>query len=275
MSDCQVYRREIVEDFDGELSRGARAHAGSCRVCADELRGRESLRALVRDLGKVEAPADFEFRLRARMAASKASGTRGPLRGFRLVYAFAPVAAAACFLVVSTALYLRQASQTVPAESPSVAVAEAPRRAAAEETSATAAVDEAKGSERPGVKVVDVASNRMTPGARDAGQKRRAAPRQPREVGEVAARPDGRDGRPAATQRNTAEFSLTQAPVITGRGVTIALKTPSEPMRMILRDERGAGRVVPMRAVSFGSQELITRENVSRQTTAAENEGVW
>jgi hypothetical protein len=53
------------------------------------------------------------------------------------------------------------------------------------------------------------------------------------------------------------------------------LKTPSEPMRMVLRDERGAGRVVPMRAVSFGAQELIARENVSRQASVAENEGVW
>lgn len=261
MSDCKVYRREIVEGFDGEMSRGARAHAGSCRACADELRGRESLRALVRDLGKVEAPSDFEYRLRARMAASKASGTRGPLRGFRFVYAFAPVAAAACFLIVSTALYLRQATRTSPAESPS-AVAESSHNATTQETVAAPAAGEVKETERTGASVVDVASKSVTRPERPAIQRRRPAPRQSREVA-------------TGTQRNTNVFSLTQAPVITGRGVTIALKTTSEPMRMILRDERGAGRVVPMRAVSFGSQALIARENVSRQATAAENEGVW
>jgi hypothetical protein len=57
--------------------------------------------------------------------------------------------------------------------------------------------------------------------------------------------------------------------------VPFTLKTTAEPMRMILRDERGVGHVVPMRAVSFGAQELIARESVSRQASAAENEGVW
>jgi hypothetical protein len=269
MSDCKVYRREIVEGFDGEMSRGALAHAGSCRACADELRGRESLRALVRGLGKVEAPSDFEFRLRARMAASGATGRRAPLRGLRLVYAFAPVAAAACFLVVSTALYLRQASRPSPAESPSVSVAESSRNATAGQTAATPTVGEVRETERTDVDVVDVASNPTASWERPAIHRRRGAARQSRDM---AAR---LDGRAAGSQQNTSVFSLTQAPVITGRGVTIALKTTAEPMRMIIRDEGGAGRVVPMRAVSFGSQEFIARGNVSRQLTAAENEGVW
>jgi hypothetical protein len=258
----------MAEGFDGEMSRGARSHAESCRACGDELRGRERLRALVRDLGKVEAPSDFEFRLRARMAASGAAGRRGPLGGFRLVYAFAPVAAAACFLVVSTALYLRQASRPGPSEAPSVAVADSARKATTEKNAATLNVGEVKESKRTGVEVVDVAKS-VTPPARPVVQRRRAAPRPSTEV---AAR---HDARAAGLQRNTADFSVTQAPVITGRGVTIALRTPSEPMRMILLDERGAGRVVPMRAVSFGSQELIARVGVSRQASAAENEGVW
>ena len=269
MSDCKVYRREIVEGFDGEMSRGARAHAGSCRACADELRGRESLRALVRDLGKVEAPSDFEFRLRARMTASGVKGRRAPLRGLRLIYAFAPVAAAACFLVVSTALYLRQASRTSPAESTSVNVAESARNTTAGQAAAPPAIGEVKETERMGTEIVDVASKSVTPEGQQAIQRRRAAARQSREV---AAR---LNVRAAMSQRNTADFSVTQAPVITGRGMTITLKTTAEPMRMILRDERGAGRIVPMRTVSFGSQQFMARESMSRQATVAENEGVW
>jgi hypothetical protein len=269
MSDCKVYRREIVEGFDGEMSRGAHAHAEVCRACGDELRGRESLRALVGGLAKVEAPSDFEFRLRARMAGSGAAGRRGPLKGLRLVYAFAPVAAAACFLVISTALYLGQASRTGAGESSSVAVAESARNATAGQTAAAPAVGDVKESGRTNVGAVSVAPASVTPPSRPAAQRQRAASRQSREVAAKL------DGRAAAPQRNTADFSVTQAPVITGRGVTIALKTTTEPMRMILRDERGAGRVVPMRAVSFGAQELIARESVSRQATAAENEGVW
>lgn len=265
MSDCKVYRREIVEGFDGEMSRGARAHAGSCPACADELRERVSLRALVGGLGKVEAPPDFEYRLRARMAAADTKGRRAPLRGLRLVYAFAPVAAAACFLVVSTALYLRQASQPSPAESPSVSVAESLQNATSGQTVAAPAVGEVNKTEQTGAGVVEIAKS-VTPSVI---QRRRAGARPSREV---AAR---LDVRAAVTQRNTSLFSSTQAPVITGRGVTIALKTTAEPMRMILRDERGAGRVVPMRAVSFGSQEFIARDSVRRQLTVAEKEGVW
>jgi hypothetical protein len=268
MSDCKVYRREIVEGFDGEMSRGARAHAEGCRACADELRGRESLRSLVRGLGKVEAPSDFEFRLRARIAASGATGRRAPLRGLRLVYAFAPVAAAACFLVVSTALYLRQASRPSPAESPSVAVAE-PARNAADGQTVLKPADKIDEAVQTGVVAVNIESGTATPPARPLVHRQRVASRQTREVAAKL------EGRPAMPQRNTADFSVTQAPVITGRGVTIALRMTAEPMRMILRDERGAGRVVPMRAVSFGSQELIARDSVSRQLTAAENEGVW
>jgi hypothetical protein len=265
MSDCKVYRHEIVEIFDGEaMSRGARAHAESCPACGDELRGRESLRALVRGLGKVEAPSDFEYRLRARMAAAGTPGRRVPLRGLRLIYAFAPVAAAACFLVVSTALYLRQASRPSPAEPPATASA-APARNAAAGTDVVKTVENLKGAE--GLSS-EVASNPTQVPARPVAHRVRAASRPSREV---AAKAEER----AVAQQNTSIFSFSPAPVITGHGVTIALKTPAEPMRMILRDERGAGRVVPMRAVSFGSQELLARENVSRQATAADSEGVW
>ncbi|HEX8353505.1 MAG TPA: hypothetical protein VF611_11435, partial [Pyrinomonadaceae bacterium] len=235
----------------------------------DELRGRESLRALVRGLGKVEAPVDFDYRLRARMASRRVDGRRGPLRGLRLVYAFAPVAAAACFLIVSTALYLRQASRPTPAQAPAAVAASGPaRNAPAEQPAAIPAGGAVEGSRKTSVAPAEVASLSATRPARPVVHRARAASRPP---GEVAARLDGGAG----VQRNTTIASLSSARVITGRGVPFALKTPAEPMRMILRDERGAGRVVPMRAVSFGSQELIAGEGVSRQATAAENEGVW
>src|SRR5689334_10091972 len=112
MSDCKAYRREIEEAAEGgSASAGLRAHAARCRACAEELRERESVRALVGGLGRVGAPADFEFRLRARMAAAKAEGRGGRFGGARWLYGFAPVAVAACFVVVSATLYFRQAAR--------------------------------------------------------------------------------------------------------------------------------------------------------------------
>ncbi len=265
MSDCKAYRHEIAEAFDGgALSRGASAHAASCRACGEDLRGREALRALVRGLGKVEAPSDFEYRLRARITSGGDGGRRAPLRGLRLVYAFAPVAAAACFLVVSTALYLRQAAKTTPAEAPS-AIASAPpsRNADAARASttngATAEVRELKQTgERP-LEVATAPTMALTVlRVRPAVHRRRAASQPSREVADESQRGE--------------TFSLTAARVINRSGMAIALKTP---LRVVLREESGAGRVVPMRAVSFGSQELLARESVSRQASVAENEGVW
>lgn len=263
MSDCKAYRHEIAEAFDGgALSRGASAHAASCRACGEELRGREALRALVRGLGKVEAPADFEYRLRARIAGGGVGGRRAPLRGLRLIYAFAPVAAAACFLVVSTALYLRQAAKTTPSEAPSAIVSAPPSRnadaqRAAATTSATGEV-EVKELQQTGERPLIAASAPTAFQMRSAVHRRRAAPQSGREV---------EDG----SQRSET-LSVTSARVFNGSGMSIALNTP---LRVVLRDESGAGRVVPMRAVSFGSQELLARESVSRQVIAADNEGVW
>ncbi|HEX8284386.1 MAG TPA: hypothetical protein VF588_13565 [Pyrinomonadaceae bacterium] len=263
MADCKEYRHEIIEAFDGALSPVARAHADACRACGDELRGRESLRALVRGLGKVEAPADFEYRLRARMASNGNGGRRLPLRGLRLVYAFAPVAAAACFLVVASALYLRQAATTTPAEALVARVSQPERNAGAERAAATPAVGAAAESKQTGGRAVEVAPAPAVFKARRAVHRPRAASLQSRDVAEISAERGG---------QRSETLSLTAARVITGGGMTIPLQTP---LRVVLRDERGAGRVVPMRAVSFGSQEMVARESVSRQASAAENEGVW
>ncbi|HEX8119233.1 MAG TPA: hypothetical protein VF521_18285, partial [Pyrinomonadaceae bacterium] len=124
MSECKAYRREIEEAAEGGLSSASlRAHVSTCRACAEAQRERASVRALVGGLGRVEAPADFEFRLRARMAAAKAERDRGGFGG-RWLYGFAPVAVAACFVIVSATLYFRQATR--PASNGTPAVASAP-----------------------------------------------------------------------------------------------------------------------------------------------------
>ena len=269
MSDCKAFRQELGGAWDvGVLSRAARAHVESCRACGDELRGRESLLTLVGGLGKVEAPADFDYRLRARMAASKAPGGRVPLRGLRLIYAFAPVAAAACFLVITTTLYLRQASRTGQAERPTErALVAAPTSEAAQAPPA-ATSKRSEGSQNQSLSVARDVPKPKIFAARTTLRARHDGARPPREV---AARSEVRE----APSRITRDASFGSAPVLTGRGVTVKLKAPPEPLRMILRDESGAGRVVPMRAVSFGSQELIARDRTLRQPAADEDEGVW
>jgi hypothetical protein len=44
---------------------------------------------------------------------------------------------------------------------------------------------------------------------------------------------------------------------------------------VILRDESGAERVVPMRSVSFGSQDFVSRGAAPKSSVVTEVGGVW
>ncbi|HEX8146184.1 MAG TPA: hypothetical protein VF591_03190 [Pyrinomonadaceae bacterium] len=265
MSECKAYRREIDEAADGRpVSASARAHAALCRACGDGLRERERLRALVGGLGKVEAPADFEFRLRARMAASKIDGGHGRFSGARWLYGFAPVAVAACFVVVSATLYFRQAARTSPAAAPAVAAAPPrniePARVPSDGKEQTGTVEPAAaGGQIVQERRAEVASSK----AHNPAHKVNVRAERVREVASVG-------GRRADVAPRTLEHSVTGAQVI-----HLPVKTSAETLRVILRDESGAERVVPMRSVSFGSQDFLSRGASGRPPVAVEVGGVW
>jgi hypothetical protein len=221
------------------------------------------LRALVGGLGKVEAPADFEFRLRARMAAAKGGGGRGLFAGGRWLYGFAPVAVAACFVIVSATLYFRQAARTDPSAAP--AVASSPAHAGeAPQVPPSITRDDIDRSSGPAGKAFEKAPVVVKAPAHAPAQKTR--PRAVRAV-EAASKGEPRE----KVLRNTVINSVESARVLR----PIAVRASAEPLRIILRDERGAGRVVPMRSVSFGSQDLLSREAATMPPDAAEVGGVW
>ncbi|MDT5158967.1 MAG: hypothetical protein QOC61_2014 [Acidobacteriota bacterium] len=269
MTDCKACLGEIEEATEaGVLSRGARSHVESCNACGDILRERESLRRLVGGLRKIEAPPDFEFRLRARMAETKAAGRRGPFGGLQALYSLAPVAAAACFLIVSASLYLWTAPRTSPVPASNDVVNEKAQN------SGNVQSNELRRQETPAPSVF------MSEGVNGGAHSRLASNPQT-----VILRPHG-GVRPAmevlprlnegmAAASNTLTAGLNSAPVITARTWKISVGTNAEPLRMIVRDEHGAERVVPMRTVSFGSQELIAREGARQRTAVADDEGVW
>jgi hypothetical protein len=270
MTNCKAYLHEIVEVAEGRvLSRDARAHVESCRACGDSLREHESLRQLVGGLRKVEAPTDFEFRLRARMAASKTQVRRSPLDGLRALYGFAPVAVAACFLIISATLYLRMTPRTSPVNGSS-------ESAVVEKTQSPVDVQSSAPPEQIVSNKQGLPVDSMNDRARGAiaSIQSTGAPKQRvgvRQLRETLSRSEG--NRVQASNMLTAD--LNSAPVITARTWKIPVGTPAEPLRMVVRDERGAERVVPMRTVSFGSQELIAREGARQHTALADNEGVW
>lgn len=78
MSDkrCEPVRRELEELMLGDVYSATTAgHLQTCSDCRDFQRQQTKLRQIVGSLGTVSAPADFDFRLRARLAAdSEAPG---------------------------------------------------------------------------------------------------------------------------------------------------------------------------------------------------------
>ena len=67
---CELVRRELDElMLDEESSQAAAEHLESCAGCREFQRQQTKLRQMVGSLGTVNAPADFDFRLRARLAA--------------------------------------------------------------------------------------------------------------------------------------------------------------------------------------------------------------
>ena len=268
MADCKAYREEIEELAGvGRLSTEARAHVNACARCRGLEEERGSLRRLVRGLERVEAPADFEFRLRARLASSRGGGRGNPLRP---VYGFASIAVAALFLFVSASLYVRQVRQT---ESDSA------RRQAV--TKAVAAKADASGQgtgHGEGVGTGSAGSDLASvSGPERSGVPRRKAQASVRASYPTHAREAAQKVRPEVAG---AQNSLTAA--VKGAGVikrsptvSISVGTSAESLRVVLRDESGASRVVPMRSVSFGSQELIAREGQGRRAPVTDKEGVW
>ena len=77
--DCRTVRREIdTSELGQRLSAPLEMHLAECAACAQFRTDRAQLRELVGSLKPVAAPADFDMRLRARIAREKDAGARQP-----------------------------------------------------------------------------------------------------------------------------------------------------------------------------------------------------
>ncbi len=75
-NNCEVIRRELDEWMINETySPSALKHLEGCADCREFQQQQMKLRQIVGSLGTVEAPADFDFRLRARLANSASHAT--------------------------------------------------------------------------------------------------------------------------------------------------------------------------------------------------------
>src|SRR5258708_12091839 len=120
--ECRATRREIDEGGE-HLTAQALRHVASCARCRAFQNQRTRLRDLLTSLEPVTAPADFDFRLRARMAAqTERLGPRSFFSGFALTTPAMAGAAAVVILALSALWFLRlnhNRTPFVPATPPS------------------------------------------------------------------------------------------------------------------------------------------------------------
>lgn len=266
--DCKACRNEIEDGLREERpSEEARAHLESCERCRIFSRERSALRELVSSLGTVSAPGDFDWKLRARLAADKKGAYR---RRFR--QGFAPglpaIGLAASFvLLVAAAVLFKQADMRL--KPTQVEVASVP----ATNVEATPAGDSVKISEvNNAVEVNDVvavnapkssAGNRLSRIARASqGRSSRVEPRAP-ELTATAAN--------GAVHSN--DFSSSAAPVVSL--FSIPVRTPAQPLKVLLDEGRGTMRTVALQPVTFGSQKILERGAVANATADTGAEEIW
>src|SRR5262245_35267059 len=99
--DCKNIRQEIDDALPGgTLSGRVREHLSGCSGCRTFEAEQQTLQGLIAGLETVAAPADFDFRLRARLAREKSNARNG--HGFATWLSIPrPVAIAALVLLLA------------------------------------------------------------------------------------------------------------------------------------------------------------------------------
>ncbi|HEX7721442.1 MAG TPA: hypothetical protein VF397_04745 [Pyrinomonadaceae bacterium] len=246
---CREMRREIDQsELRQALSAEAEAHLADCAACAAFRDERFRLRELVGALEPVVAPADFDVRLRARIARERDTYQQPFI--FRLVMSTPAIAlAAALVMVVGTIVFISRRNQTV---NPTIAAAGQER--AAGEINTT--VPTAPGNVDDSTPIHTVAGS--------------YAPENPRHSN-PGTRNIAKNGTTTTTGPQVNDLTVSPAEsyrLAPDRAGEVSLTAPVKPMVVTMYDERGGSRKIQLPPISFGSQRLTgNRTPVSMTNT--------
>ncbi len=255
---CRSVRREIDEAEPGDLlSSVASDHIKNCLACETFADEHLKLQKIVASLGTVEAPGDFEFRLRARLAGEK-RGSAQPFVFRNFSFGFRRAAIAAALLLIASAIFLvglkssdtpRATSERIRATDENltagnnqvggqqIAVPAAPR------ISGTPAVETI-----PGVRFSSIGQRNNNTGGGKPRLATVASANVPREL-------------------NTRDLSSTSAVVVkpsdqsaeTTPAYAFPIEAPYQSLKVSLDDGRGSSRTISLPRVSFGSQRFLAQ----------------
>lgn len=234
---CGPVRRELEElMLNEDFSTSTVEHLKTCADCRDFQRQQTTLRQIVGGLGTVSAPADFDFRLRARLATE----SHEPSFRFR-TFAVKGLATAAVLVVfgVGAVVVWQRTHEPAPV------VAEAPPQVVAPDVKPIAH-DESN-------REVNSVERHATPVVADNTTPPRRVERAP-----IANKPK--------RTVSAIDFSSERAPVVSNtqpamNNTVFPIEASSQSLKVSLDDGRGNARTISFPTVSFGSQRMLTTAN--------------
>ena len=234
---CEPVRRELEElMLNDDFSVASAEHLKTCSDCRDFQRQQTKLRQIVGSLGTVNAPADFDFRLRARLAADSQTPS------FRFwTFTVKGLATAAVLVVFGVgAVLVWQRMQEQPP--PTVAVTPPPQ---APEPVRPESYNREASSLAHGREPIPVVADNKTP---------RRKPERPR----LASIPKPVSTRELSSERANV-VSITQP--AGNNAAVFPIEVSLQSVKVSLDDGRGNARTVSFPTVSFGSQRVLTPAN--------------
>jgi hypothetical protein len=258
---CRRVRREIEEVATGEsMSSSATDHLKTCSECGMFRADRLKLREMLSSLGSVEAPGDFDFRLRARLANEKRG--RQPFVMRTLSLGFRSVAVTAMLLLVGAAL-LFVSLKTRPNSSLS---------ANGVDPSASA-VDQSPQNAQPGVPTTGTvaAVREANPAGVVDGNKNSSEIVKPATIKRGGFRQEQvawRRGDAGSSRRvQTQDLGSTGAKVLRADAIdangsnVFPIGASYQSLKVSLDDGRGTSRTISLPSVSFGSQRVLAQDS--------------
>lgn len=245
-NNCEVIRRELDElMLEDSYSPSATEHLKQCVDCREFEQKQTKLRQIVGSLGTIEAPADFDFRLRARLASDSSNGS-----SFNWAFARRGFAVAAVLIVFAAGVVLvrnimnPQRPVEVAAENTPPAPQTSPKPV---ETTAP----------NPEVNPKDLSAGAVENGPQKIRNER------PSPAGSKSKRPIA-----------TVDFSSQRAEVVTGlepssAAAVFPIDASLQSLRVSLDDGQGNARTISVPTIRFGSQRMLPNGNSFAQ------KGVW
>ncbi len=235
---CNQVRFEIDEkDWTAQLSTGAMEHLRHCSECQEFQSKETKLRQIVGSLEPVNAPPDFDFRLRARLANDRTVASYRSMSAVR-VWRMRSAAVAAMLLIFAATVFMIRQNQTVPPNE-KVKVA-----AKADNVAPPVGPSESPTTPPDAVVALSGQSGLAASEKRDYGRRTITA----------------MSKRPTATM----DSSNTVAPVLS-IDQTFPLDVSQPSFKVSLDDGRGTSRTISVPTVSFGSGRVLTPSMASNQ----------